>query len=264
MTYNNIIVDHVGKVAVLKLNAPEFLNALSPDMVQEMSHAISAITGSDARCLLLTGEGRGFCAGANLQPKGKDSGEDAQTLPAAGSVLESHYHPVMNKLKNMDIPMVSAVNGPAVGVGMSFAIMADLVVAAKSAYFMQAFARIGLVPDGGATYLLPRMIGWSRAIELSLLAERLPAEKACEWGLVNRVVEDAELMTEAMALASRLADGPRSLGLIRQAYWESFNNSYSEQFQLEANLQGIAGASDDNREGVRAFLEKREPRFTGK
>lgn len=259
MTYKNITVEHIDRVAVVKLNAPEVLNALSAEMVQELSMAISEVTGSDARCLLLTGEGRAFSAGANLQARGQK-----EELPPAGSVLETHYHPVMNKLRHMDIPMVTAVNGPAVGVGMSFAVMADIVVAARSAYFLQAFANIGLVPDGGATYLLPRMIGWSRALELSLLAERLPAETAYEWGLVNRLVDDDKLMDEALAIANKLANGPMSLGLIRQAYWKTFSNSYDEQFQLEANLQGRAGASEDNREGVQAFLEKRPAKFKGK
>ena len=259
MPYENIVVDYIDHVAILKLNAPEVLNALSPMMVQEMSSAITNIIQSHARCLLITGEGRAFCAGANLQ-----AGEAAKGLPPAGSVLETHYHPVMTKLRNMEIPMVSAVNGPAVGVGMSFAVMADIVVAARSAYFLQAFANIGLVPDGGATHLLPRIVGWRRAVELSMLAERLPAEKALDWGLVNRVVDEDKLMDEALGLAARLANGPRSLGLMRKAYWETFSNSYSEQFQLEANLQGIAGASEDNREGVQAFLEKRPAKFTGK
>ena len=258
MNYRNIRVEHVGRVAVLTLSAPEVLNALSADMVQEMAHAIDGIGQSQARCLLITGEGRAFCAGANLQSRGT-----AEELPPAGSVLETHYHPVMTRLRNLDMPMVSAVNGPAVGVGMSFAIMADMVIAARGAYFLQAFANIGLVPDGGATWLLPRLIGWGRAVELSMLAERLPAETALDWGLVNRVVEDDVLMNEAMAIAERLANGPRSLGLIRKAYWETFNNSYAEQFQLEANLQRIASASRDNREGVQAFLEKRKPNFTG-
>lgn len=260
MSYKNVIVEHVDRVAILKLNAPEVLNALSADMVQEVSSAISDILQSDARCLLMTGEGRAFSAGVNLQARGKPDGQAAP----AGSVLETHYHPVMNKLRNMDIPMVTAVNGPAVGVGMSFAVMGDFVIAGKSAYFLQAFANIGLVPDGGATWMLPRMIGWGRALELSLLAERLPAEKALEWGLINRVVEDDELMEAGLAMATRLANGPRSLGLIRQAYWASHTNSFAEQFQLEANLQNIAGASADNREGVQAFLEKRKPSFTGK
>ena len=260
MKYKNINLDHVEKVALLKLNAPDVLNALSSDMVTELSGAITEVTQSDARCLLLTGEGRAFCAGANLQEGGRREGE----LPPAGTALETHYHPVMNKLKNMDIPLVTAVNGPCVGVGMSLALMADMVIAAKSAYFLQAFANIGLVPDGGATWLLPRLIGWGRAVELSMMAERLPAEKAFEWGLVNRLVADDRLMDEALAVADRLARGPMSLGLIRRAYWESFNNSYSEQFQLEANLQALASASEDCHEGVRAFLEKRSANFTGK
>ena len=259
MDYQNIVVDHVDRVAVVKLNAPEVLNALSSTMVQELNAAIVDVLKSDARCLLMTGEGRAFCAGANLQSRG----DGASELPPSGSVLETHYHPVMNKLRQMEIPFVTAVNGPAVGVGMSFAIMSDYAIAAKSAYFLQAFANIGLVPDGGATYVLPRIVGWRRAVELSMLAERLGAETALEWGLVNRVVDDETLMTEAMTIAKRLADGPRSLGLIRKAYWETYNNSYAEQFQLEANLQNIAGSSRDNAEGVKAFLEKRKPKFTG-
>ncbi|MDZ7686062.1 MAG: enoyl-CoA hydratase-related protein [Gammaproteobacteria bacterium] len=207
----------------------------------------------------MTGEGRAFSAGANLQERGGDEA----SRPPSGHVLETHYHPVMNKLRSMDIPFVTAINGPAVGVGMSFAVMSDFAIAARSAYFLQAFANIGLVPDGGATWILPRIIGFRRAMELSMLAERLPAETAAEWGLINRVVEDDELMNEAIKIATRLAEGPRSLGLIRQAYWESFNNSYAEQFQLEVNLQTAAQKSNDSREGVKAFLEKRKPKFTG-
>ena len=146
---------------------------------------------------------------------------------------------------------------------MSFAIMGDLVVAARSAYFLQAFAKIGLVPDGGASYYLPRIIGWRRAMELSMLAERLPAEQALDWGLINRVVDDENMMTEALALAERLANGPRSLGLIRQAYWDSLDNSFSDQLQLEARLQNQAGRTSDHREGVKAFLEKRDAQFQG-
>ena len=258
MTYENIRLEYRDRVAVLTLNAPEVLNALSNAMVSELHDAIVQVINSEARCLLMTGEGRAFSAGANLQQRGRDNG------PAApGSALETHYHPVMTKLRKMEIPMVTAINGPAVGVGMSFAVMADYALAAKSAYFLQAFANIGLVPDGGATWILPRVVGWRRAVELSMMAERLPAETALEWGLVNRVVDDDVLMEESMQVADKLANGPFSLGLIRQAYWESYNNSYAEQFQLEANLQDQASSSRDNAEGVRAFLEKREAKFTG-
>ena len=258
MTYDNILLEYRDRVAVLTLNAPEVLNALSNDMVSELHHAVVRVIKSDARCLLMTGEGRAFSAGANLQQRGSANGPHVP-----GSALETHYHPVMTKLRNMDIAMVTAINGPAVGVGMSFAVMSDYAIAAKSAYFLQAFANIGLVPDGGATWILPRVVGWRRAVELSMMAERLPAETALEWGLINRVVDDEVLMTEAMQVASKLANGPYSLGLIRQAYWESFNNSYAEQFQLEANLQDKASSSKDNAEGVKAFLEKREAKFTG-
>ena len=258
MSYENIVLEYIDQVGLIKLNAPQVLNALSGEMVSELGAAIREVLKSDARCLLLTGEGRAFCAGANLQARPADG------PPIPGHVLETHYHPVMNMLRKMEIPMVTAINGPAVGVGMSFAVMSDYAVAAKSAYFLQAFANIGLVPDGGSTYILPRLIGWRRAVELSMLAERLPAETALEWGLINKVVEGDELMTEAMAIATRLANGPKSLGLMRQAYWESLNNSYTDQLQLEADLQGVAGRTSDNIEGITAFLEKRPAKFTGK
>ena len=258
MAYENILLVFRDKVAVLTLNAPEVLNALSDEMVSDIHHAIVQVIESDARCLLMTGEGRAFSSGANLRGAGSSSHSRAP-----GSALETHYHPVMTKLRNMDIPMGTAINGPAGGVGMSFAVMADYAIAARSAYFLQAFANIGLVPDGGATWILPRVVGWRRAVELSMMAERLPAETALEGGLINRVVDPEDLMIEAMKVANKLANGPFSLGLIRHAYWESFSNSYAEQFQLEANLQDRASSSRDNAEGVKAFLEKREASFTG-
>ncbi len=258
MSYENILVEIQDGVGVVKLNAPKVLNALSPEMVTELNQGIQDVLRSDARCLMLTGEGRAFCAGANLAA----GGTERQQIP--GHVLESHFNPVMNTLRKMEIPMVTAINGPAVGVGMSFAVMSDYAVAAKSAYFLQAFANIGLIPDGGSTYILPRLIGWRRAVELSMLAERLPAETALEWGLINKVVDDEDLADEGLAIAKRLAAGPRSLGLMRQAYWESLNNSYTDQLQLESDLQGVAGRSKDSVEGISAFLEKRPAQFTGK
>ena len=170
----------------------------------------------------------------------------------------------MFELRGLEMPMVTAVNGVAAGVGMSFAMMGDIVCASQEAYFLQAFARIGLIPDGGATYLLPRLVGWGRAMELSLLAERLPAATAQEWGLVNRVFADTEaLAAGSMELAQRLANGPRSLALIRKAYWQSWGNSYEQQLELEAQLQNEAGRSSDFREGVSAFLQKRDAAFKG-
>ena len=260
MAYKKVKLTYKNQVGVITLNAPEVLNALSNDMLEELHAAVIEVIASDARCLLLTGEGRAFCAGANLQAIGGSGSE----LPPSGHVLETHYHPLMNKLRNMQIPMVSAVNGPAVGVGMSFAVMADYAVASESAYFLQAFANIGLVPDGGATWILPRLVGWRRAVELSMLAEKLPAETALDWGLINKVVPADDLMQAASAVAEKLAKGPSSLGLIRKLYGDSWNNSYAEQFQLEVNCQMQAQESEDNREGVRAFLEKRPAEFKGR
>ena len=261
MSYQRISLEFADKVAVLKFNHPEVLNAIGAQMVAELTQAVREIADPSrgARCLLLTGEGRAFCSGANLQD------ESRSTNQGAGDTLRGGYHPLLLAIRDLEIPMVSAVNGVAAGVGMSFAAMADIVCASKNAYFLQAFARIGLIPDGGSTYLLPRLIGWGRALELSLLAERLPAEKALEWGLVNRVYDDtAALMDGAMGIARQLANGPRSLALIRRAYWESWRNSYEQQLDLEAQLQSQAGRSEDFREGVAAVLGKRPADFKGR
>ena len=179
--------------------------------------------------------------------------------------LRSGYHPLLLALRDLPIALVTAVNGAAAGVGMSFAMMGDIVCASKDAYFLQAFARIGLVPDGGSTFMLPRLVGWGRAMELSMLAERLPAEKAHEWGLVNRLFDDNEaLLDGAMAIAQQLANGPKSIGLIRQAYWQTWHNAYEQQLDLEARLQSQAGGTEDFKEGVAAFFEKRDAHFTGR
>ncbi|MBH79448.1 MAG: 2-(1,2-epoxy-1,2-dihydrophenyl)acetyl-CoA isomerase [Gammaproteobacteria bacterium] len=253
-------LDFDGKVAVLKFNHPEVMNAVGAQMLADFTEAVGEVRkpSNGARCLLLTGEGRGFCAGANLQDDNRNQGG------GAGSGLRGGYHPLLLTLRDLDMPIVTAVNGAAAGVGMSFAMIGDIVCASKLGYFLQAFARIGLVPDGGSTYMLPRLVGWGRAMELSLLAERLPAETAHEWGLVNRLFEDNdELLEGAMGIARRLADGPRSLALIRQAYWNTWHNAFEQQIDLEARLQNEAGSSSDFSEGVSAFLEKRDAKFTG-
>lgn len=249
------------RVAVLRFNHPEVMNAIGAQMLEDFSEALGEITNpaNGARALLLTGEGRGFCAGANLQDeaRGKRRG-------GAGDGLRSTYHPILLTLRDLDMPIVTAVNGAAAGVGMSFAVMGDIVCASKNAFFLQAFARIGLVPDGGSTFMLPRLVGWGRALELSMLAERLPAEKAEQWGLVNRLFEDNDaLLSGAMDIASRLARGPRSLALIRKAYWNTWHNAFEQQLDLEAQLQNQAGRSADFAEGVQAFLEKRDAKFRG-
>lgn len=256
-----MLLEFDGKVAVLKFNHPEVLNAIGAQMLGEFSDALHDVENPDngARCLLLTGEGRGFSAGANLQD---DGGNRIQG--GAGSALRSGYHPILLRLRDLEIPMVTAVNGPAAGVGMSFALMGDIVCAHKDAYFLQAFGRIGLVPDGGSTFMLPRLAGWGRAVELSMLAEKLPAEKAFEWGLVNRLFDDAEALREgAMAMARRLADGPRSLAMIRRLYWNTWHNAFEQQLDLEARLQDEAGRTADFTEGAQAFFEKRPARFMG-
>ncbi|MGI9325981.1 MAG: enoyl-CoA hydratase/isomerase [Pseudomonadales bacterium] len=248
-------------IAVLKFNHPEVLNAIGGQMLSDLTDAYYEIRdpANGARCLLITGEGRAFCAGANLQDEGR-----GQRKGGAGDGLRSGYHPLLVGLRDLDIPIVTAVNGAAAGVGMSFAALGDIVCAAEQAYFLQAFAKIGLIPDGGATFMLPRLVGWGRAMELSLLAERLPAKKAQEWGLVNRVYADNDaLMDGALELARRLANGPKSLGLIRRAYWNTWHNSFEQQLELEAQLQNQAGATQDFKEGVQAFLEKRDAQFKG-
>ena len=266
MNYERIKLDFTDHMAVLTLNHPEALNAVSYQMVRELLDAITRLgkAESGARCLLMTGAGRGFCSGANLADPERDATADKDERDA-GKVLEQYYTPLLLGLRDLRMPIVTAVNGPAAGVGMSFALMGDLVLAARSAYFLQAFRRIGLIPDGGATYLLPRLIGRARAMELSLLGERLPAQTALEWGMINRVYDDGDLMPEALKLARELASGPTvSLHLIRKLYWNSWENSYVEQLLLERVLQKEAGLTEDSVEGVTAFFQKRPAQFKGR
>ena len=261
MEFSRVKLDIDGPVATITLNHPEVLNATSPEMLEGLGAALDVIEAprSDVRCIVLTGAGRAFCAGANLQGRGDGGGKKE-----AGAELESLYHPMLLRLRGLTCPIVSAVNGAAAGIGMSLALMGDLVLAARSAYFLQAFRRIGLVPDGGSTWLLPRRIGTARALELSLLGEKLPADTALAWGLINRVYDDSALAGEALTLARNLASGPTlALGMMRKLYWESPGNSFEDQLSLEARSQRTAGATADFKEGVAAFLEKRPARFRG-
>jgi 2-(1,2-epoxy-1,2-dihydrophenyl)acetyl-CoA isomerase len=263
MQFTHCRLEFDGAVATLVLDHQEVMNAVSPEMLAGLGEAIDVVDGKrgEVRCLVITGAGKAFCTGANLQGRKDQSGATRN----AGTALETAFHPFLRRLRNLQCPVVASVNGPAAGAGMSFAIMADIILCARSAYFLQAFRRIGLVPDCGSTWLLPRLVGKARAVELSLLGERLPAEKALEWGLVNRVVDDAALAEETRKLAHDLANGPTvALSLIRRLYWESEANSFEEQIDLEQQSQRIAGSSEDFKEGVGAFLQKRPAQFKGR
>jgi len=249
------LVGH-GKVAVITLDHPTTINALSSTLAGGLKAALAEVAAGGFRALVLTGAGRGFCSGADMKEL------PAHRTRGAGQVLENVFHPIFRRLRDLDMPIVTAMNGPAVGIGMSLALMGDLILAARSAYFLLSFSRIGLVPDGGITFLLPRLVGLARARELALLAEKLPADKALEWGLINRVVEDARLMEEALALAKRLADGPAALPLTRRLFWD--RESYEAQLAREAEAQQKAGMTEDFAEGLAAFQEKREPVFCQK
>lgn len=266
MTYQKINASREGAVAIITLADPATMNAAGVDTASELLHAFKTANGGPekARAILLTGEGRGFCSGANLSNSPGGGGNlDVDGKPDAGAALETVYNPLVTYIKEMATPLVTAVNGAAAGVGCSLALLGDLIVAAESAYFLQAFRRIGLVPDGGSTYLLPRMIGRARAMEMMLLGERVPAKQALEWGLINRVTPDADLMTEAMKLAQALASGPASLGLSRQLGWASLENDWASQLHRERLAQREAGKTDDFAEGVAAFLQKRPAAFSG-
>lgn len=248
-------------VAIITLCDPGTMNAAGLDMIVELSAAFDRAQ-TEARAALLTGEGKGFCSGANLNPSSGPLGGGGEAFDA-GAALDTHYNPFILKLKNLSIPFVTAVNGAAAGVGCSIALMGDLIVAGESAYFLQAFRRIGLVPDGGSTWLLPRKIGRARAMEMMLLGDKISARQALDWGLVNRCVSDDRLQAEALLLAQRLAEGPKALSMIREIAWSAFDHDLPAQLTIERNAQRDAGRTKDFAEGVSAFLQKRTAEFKG-
>ena len=266
MDYQKIKFAVTDRVAIITLSDPATMNAAGIDLIEELAGAFARAAKGEggARAVILTGEGRGFCSGANLSGGGPAArAPEGDGRPDAGSALESHYNPFITSMRDFPMPIVTAVNGAAAGVGCSLALMGDLIVAGESAYFLQAFRRIGLVPDGGSTYLLPRLIGRARAMEMTMLGERVPAAKALEWGLINRCVPDAELMAEATTLAHEMANGPRALSLIRKLMWQSLDAQWQDQLDAERDTQRLAGKSDDFIEGVAAFREKRPAAFRG-
>lgn len=261
MTYDRITLAKDHGLATLTLNAPEKLNAVSRKMVAEIKDCWEKLAeDSSVRAVLLTGAGRGFCAGADLaDPDRASAGGDS------GSALDKFFNPVIRLMRALPKPIVAAVNGPAAGVGMSFALAADITVAGKSATFLQAFARIGLLPDGGSTWFLPRLVGDQRARALTMLAPQITATQAKEWGLIWDVVEDAELMKTATDIARRLADGPTlALARIKDAMGRASGNDLAHQLDVERDFQRELGRSEDYKEGVAAFLAKRKPAFKGK
>ena len=262
MTYDKITLTKDQGLATLTLNVPEKLNAVSRKMIVDIKDCWEKLADdSSVRAVLLTGAGRGFCAGADLS----DPDRDMSAAADAGSALEKLFNPTIRLMRSIPKPVVSAVNGVAAGVGMSFALASDIAIAAKSASFLQAFARIGLLPDGGSTWFLPRLVGEQRARALAMLAPQIKAEQAKEWGLIWDVVEDAELMSKATELARRLADGPTlSLARIKAAMNQANGNDLSAQLDLERDFQRELGRSEDFREGVQAFLAKRKANFKGK
>ncbi|MDC8753069.1 enoyl-CoA hydratase-related protein [Erythrobacter sp. sf7] len=260
MSYETIRVEREGPLLTITLNRPERLNAMPPKMADELGQAFYDL--GDARAVLITGEGKGFCSGADLSARG-----DGSALGGKGGsheALINHYNPAVSQLIRANVPVICAVNGPAAGVGCSLALAADFTIAAKSAYFLQAFVNIGLVPDGGSTWLLIRAIGRARATRMMMLGEKISGEQAEEWGLVYKCVEDADLMTEARALAEKLANGPTvAYATMKRNIATALDQNLQMVLLAEAEGQRIAGATKDAMEGGMAFLQKRKAEFKG-
>ena len=256
---DHILTERRGDVLVLTLNRPDRLNAAPPAMFEELRAALGDTGG--ARAVLLTGAGRAFCSGADVGGGALGSDDPGNTTFRA---LTESYNPTMLALAGLDVPVVSAVRGPAAGIGCSLALAADFCVASETGYFLQAFVNIGLVPDGGASWMLPRLIGRARATEMMMLGEKVPAARALEWGMIQKVVADEALDGDAFALAERLAAGPtRAYGAIRRQLHEGYAGGYEEAMMREAENQRDMRGTADAHEGGRAFLEKRKAMFEG-
>lgn len=257
--YEHIRVATDGPVTTILLNRPERLNAMPPAMAVELRDVLA--DPGEARAFLITGEGRAFCSGADLAAR-----SERQVSGGRGAYdsLSMSYNPLMVQMAQCAVPIVAAVNGPAAGIGCSVALAADFVLAGESAYFLQAFVNIGLVPDGGASWMLPRLVGKARATEMMMLGEKIGAQKAEEWGLIYKAVADDALMDEAKALATRLANGPTlALGQMRANIMHALQHDLPSALHQEAIGQSRAGDSQDAIEGGMAFLQKRKPEFKG-
>lgn len=258
MSYETIKVEREGPLLVITLNRPERLNAMPPQMADEIGEAFYDL--GDARAVLITGEGKGFCSGADLSARSEGGSKGG-----SHAALQNHYNPAISQILRAEVPVICAVNGPAAGVGCSLALAADFTIASKKAYFLQAFVNIGLVPDGGSTWLLARAIGRARATRMMMLGEKIGAEQAEDWGLIYKTVEADDLMTEARALGEKLANGPTlAIKTMKANINLALDGTLPEVFVNEAEGQRLAGASEDAMEGGMAFLQKRKAEFKGK
>lgn len=261
MDYETILLEIASGVARLTFNRPDRLNSFTVQMHDEVSRALEAVTKSDARVLVLTGAGRGFCAGQDLSDRAVAPGGDGVDL---GESLEKRYNPLIRKLTSLEMPVVCAVNGVAAGAGANIALACDIVIAAKSAKFIQSFANIGLIPDSGGTWTLPRLAGQARALGLALTGEPLTAERAEAWGVIWKCVDDDKLADETNALAAKFATAPtRGLVMTKKLVRDSGARTLADQLDIERDAQRALGRTSDYKEGVAAFMEKRTPKFSG-
>jgi 2-(1,2-epoxy-1,2-dihydrophenyl)acetyl-CoA isomerase len=263
MRYENVKFETANGIARITLNRPDRLNSFTTAMHAEVRDALAAVKNdATLRVLLLTGAGRGFCAGQDLSDRAVAPGDAPVDL---GASIENNYRPLVLALRALPLPVVCAVNGVAAGAGANLALACDIVIATKSAAFIQAFCKIGLIPDSGGTYFLPRFVGTARAMGLALLGDKLHAEDAAAWGLIWKCVDDSQFADAVESLLTQLAQAPtRGLAEIKRALHTSANNTLEAQLDLERDIQRELGYSADYREGVAAFLEKRPPRFSGK
>ena len=262
MSYQNILFDISDDVARLTFNRPDRLNSFNSEMHAEVRDALGRVAADGARVLVITGAGRGFCAGQDLNDRAVAPGAQPADL---GASIVKNYKPLVLALRGLQMPVIAAVNGVAAGAGANIALACDLVIAARSATFVQAFCKLGLVPDSGGTWSLPRLIGNARAMGLALLGDKLPAEQAAQWGLIWRCVEDDELTTVVDGLATQLAAAPtRGLARTKQAIYEGWGRTLEGQLDIERDYQRELGYSADYAEGVAAFTQKRPPQFTGR
>lgn len=261
MNYQYIIFSLEDGIARITLNRPDRLNSFNADMHLELRDALGRTRDGNARVLLLTGAGRGFCAGQDLADRNVSTGSEPVDL---GYTIETYYMPLILSLRSLEMPVICAVNGVAAGAGANIALACDIVLAGRSASFIQAFCKLGLVPDAGGTWVLPRLVGTARAMGLAMLGDKLSAEQAEEWGLVWKCVDDDKLMADAEKLAIHFSTAPtKGIARTKKAIYASSGNNLEQQLELERGSQQELGFGHDYREGVAAFMEKRAPRFTG-